>query len=141
MKAEQARIAASQLEYRRAAELFAEAATAEGMEAPLQWEYRNQQALMLAEYGREHKDNEALEQAIGLYEKTVLSLAPKEDRPEDWATTQHHLGNALGVLGQRHRAPRILQRAAMAFENALSVRNQDQAPLEWATSRDNLGNG
>ncbi len=97
MKAEQAQTAASQQEYQRAAELFAEAATTRGLEVPLQWEYRNEQALMLAEHGREFRNNAALEQAIDLYENTVLGLAPKKERPGDWATTQHNFGNALGT--------------------------------------------
>ena len=123
MTAEQARTAASQREYQRAAELYAEAASADGLEVPLQWEYRNLQALMLAEHGREFKDNEALEQAISLYKSTVLGFAPKEERPRDWATTQHNLANALGVLGQRHRAPGMLEQAVLAFEKTLTVRS------------------
>ena len=129
--AEQAQTAATQQKYQRAAELFAEAASVNGLEVPLQWKYRNQQALMLAEYGREFRNNTALEQSIDLYENTVLALAPKEERPDDWATTQHNFGNALGLLGQRHRATRLLERAILVFENALSVRSQELAPLDW----------
>ncbi len=102
--AKQARSAADQHDYQRAAELYAEASTTRGLEKPLRWKYRNEQALMLAELGREGRNNTALEQAIELYEKTVMDLAPKSERPDDWATTQHNFGNVLGLLGQRQRA-------------------------------------
>ena len=138
--AEQAQTAASQQEYQRAAELFAKAATTSGLEVPRQWKYRNEQALMLAELGREFRNNVALEQAIDLYENTVLGLAPKKERPGDWAATQHNFGNALGLLGQRQRATRSLERAIIVFENVLSVRSQELAPLDWATTQDNYGN-
>ena len=137
--ADQARTAANAGEYLRAADHFAEAAASKGLPTALQWKYRNEQALMLAEQGREFKNNAALEQSIKLYEKTVLGLAPREARPDDWATTQHNFGNALGLLGQRHRAPHLLERAVMVFENALSVRSREQSPLEWATTQDNYG--
>ena len=116
--ADQAENAAAQQKYQRASDLYAEAASAKGLETPLQWKYRNQQALMLAELGREFKNNTALEQAIELYQKTVLDLAPKSDRHEDWATTQHNLGHTLGLLGQRQRATHSLERAILIFGRA-----------------------
>ena len=74
IRAKQAQAAATEQEYLRAAELFAEAATTRGLEVPLPWRYRNEQAFMLAEQGREFKNNTALEQAIDLYEKPVLGV-------------------------------------------------------------------
>ncbi|MFC1778474.1 hypothetical protein ACFL3I_14265, partial [Pseudomonadota bacterium] len=103
--------AANRLEYQHASELFAQAASVEGLDIPLQWQYRNQQALMLAEFGREFRNNTALEDAIKLYEETVLELAPQDERPDDRAITQLQLGNALGLLGQRQRATFMLERA------------------------------
>ena len=95
--ANQADAAANQQEYQQASELYAQAASTMGLDISLQWQYRKQQALMLAEFGREFRNNTALEDAIKLYEKTVLELAPQDERPDDWATTQHLLGNALGI--------------------------------------------
>ena len=120
--------AANRQEYQQASELFAQAASVEGLEIPLQWQYRNQQALMLAEFGREFRNNTALEDAIRLYEETVLELAPKNERPDDWATTQHLLGNALGLLGQRQRATFMLEKAIKVFENLLLTRTREKAP-------------
>ena len=95
---------------------------------------------MLAEFGREFRNNTALEDAISLYEDTVLELAPRDERPDDWATTQHQLGNTLGLLGQRQRATFMLERAIKVFETLLSARTREQAPLAWATTQDNYGN-
>ncbi len=132
--------AANQQDYQQASELYAQAASVEGLAIPLQWQYRNQQALMLAELGREFRNNAALEDAIKLYETTVAELAPKDERPDDWAATQHQLGNALGLLGQRQRATVMLEKAILVFENLLSVRTRESAPLDWATTQDNYGN-
>ena len=138
--ATKAMAAASQQEYQQASELFAQAASVEGLDTPLQWQYRNQQALMLAELGREFRNNTALEDAIKLYEETVLELAPQDERPDDWATTQLQLGIALGLLGQRQRATIMLERAIGVFETLLSAGTREQAPLEWAMTQDNYGN-
>jgi len=95
---------------------------------------------MLAEFGREFRNNTALEDAIRLYETSIIELAPRDERPDDWATTQHQLGNVLGLLGQRQHATIMLERAIKVFENLLSVRTREQNPLEWATAQDNYGN-
>ncbi len=138
--AQQAQIAAIKQDYQRAAELFAAAATTPGLEESLQWQYQNNRASVLEDLGREFGDNAALEQAIDLYESTVIALAPQKERPGDWATTQNNLGNARGILGQRQRGPQMLESAVVAFQDALSERPRDQVPLEWATTQNNLGN-
>jgi tetratricopeptide (TPR) repeat protein len=140
IRARQARIAAAKQQYRRAAELFEEAAAIPGLAVPLQWQYQIERASVLEDLGREFMDNTALEQAIDLYEITVLDLAPREERPEDWATTQNHLGNVLGILGQRQRGTQMLERSITAFKDALSERRRERVPLDWATTQNNLGN-
>jgi tetratricopeptide (TPR) repeat protein len=140
IRAAQARITAARLNYRRAAELYAQAATTPELIVPLQWEYQSRRALALADLGREFIDSAALEEAVDLYESRVLELAPRVERPDDWAATQHNLGNALGALGQRQRGTWMLERAIAAFESALSERSRERAPLSgprprtvWAT--------
>jgi tetratricopeptide (TPR) repeat protein len=140
IRAARAAIAALRQEYRRAAELYAEAAATPALPAPAQWRYQHERASILEELGRELGDNAGLEEAIELYEHTVLPLAPREERPEDWAATQHSLGNALGVLGQRSRGIRQLERSVTAFEHALSERTRERAPLDWAATQNGLGN-
>ena len=71
----QAEAEASRRAYQEASELYAQAASVKGLDLPLQWQYRNQQALMLAEFGREFRNNAALEDAISLYQNTVVELA------------------------------------------------------------------
>lgn len=140
IRATQAQIAAVQLDYRRAGSLYAEASTTPGLGEPLQWQYQLQHALALEDLGRECMDNAALEAAIGLYETELLALAPRAKRPDDWATTQHHLGNALGALGQRQRGTLMLDKSIRAFECALSVRSRERSPLDWAATQNSLGN-
>lgn len=140
LRAAQAQIAAAQLDYRRAGDLYAEAATTPELSVPLQWQFQSQHALVLEDLGREFMDNAALEEAIERYETEVLALAPRAGRPGDWAATQHHLGNALGILGQRRRGTRMLEKAIKAFECALSERCRERAPLEWAATQNSLGN-
>ena len=59
----QAEAAAARQEYQEASELYAQAASVGGLGVPQQWNYRNRQALMLAEFGREFRKNTALEDA------------------------------------------------------------------------------
>ncbi len=140
IRAAQAQIAAVKLDYRRAGNLYAEAATTPGLSVPLQWRYQVQHALVLVDLGREFMDNVALEEAIILYETRVLALSPKTERPDDWAATEHHLGNALGALGQRQRGTWMMEKAIEAFECALSERRRERAPLDWAATQNSLGN-
>lgn len=139
IRASQAHIAAVQLDYRRAGRLYADAAATAGLSEPVQWRYQLQHALTLEDQGAEFMDNAALEAAIDLYETRVLALAPRATRPDDWATTQHHLGTALGALGQRQRGTWMLDKAIATFERALSVRNRTRSPLAWAATHTRLG--
>ena len=139
IRAAQAQIATIRLDYRRAAEFYVQAASTQNLALPLQWRYQLQRALILEDLGREFMNNAALEEAVELYETRVLELAPKEERPADWAATQHHLGTALGALGQRQRGTRLLEKAITAFEAALEERSPEGAPLDWAATRNSLG--
>jgi tetratricopeptide (TPR) repeat protein len=98
--AQQARVDDLQLSYRTAAPKYAEAA---GLVAPFdtkqQWRFLLAQARELFKQGDEFGDNGALTEAIDVYRR-CLALAPRSERPLDWATTQMNLGNA----GARARA-------------------------------------
>jgi tetratricopeptide (TPR) repeat protein len=140
LRAAQATVAAIGLDFRRAAGLCAEAATTPGLSAPLQWRYQVQRGQVLEDLGREFMDNAALEEAIDIYESRALALAPRSERPGDWATTQHNLGNALGALGLRQRGTWMLDKAIEALERALSERSRERVPLDWAATQNSLGN-
>ncbi len=133
-------IAAIAQDHQRAATLYADAAAEAGEDASLQWRYHGQQAAILADLGREFADDTALQQSIDLYENTVLPLTSESEKPQDWATTQHDLGNALGVLAQRQGGTWMLEKAIRAFEAALTKRPRLQLPLEWAQTQNSLGN-
>lgn len=140
VRAQRARIAAIELDYHRAVELYAEAAGTPGISIPLQWQYQLQRGLLLEDLGRDFMDNRALEEAIDLYETRVLALSPRAERPGDWAATQYHLGNTLGALGQRQRGTWMLDRAIQAFGRALAEQSHEQTPLDWAATQNSLGN-
>ena len=140
LHSKQADIAALKQEYRQAADLYGEAAETPQLSVPLQWQYQTNRALTLETLGREFRETEALEQAIVLYETTIMALASDKQRCDDRATTQNNLGNALGILGQRQRATIMLKRSIAAFKSALSERDRQRLPLDWAATQNNLGN-
>ena len=126
--------------FERAAELYEKAASAPGLDLSRQWEYQNKRALVLVDLGRDYADNAALERAVELFETTIPALATRDDQLEHWVQTQSNLGNALGILGHRHRGTHILERSVDAYEQALSQIDRIKMPLEWATIQNNLGN-
>lgn len=138
--AAQAEVAAIRQDHRRAAELYAEAAATPDLAQAAQWRYQHARAAALEERGREYADNEALEHSIELYEHTALPLARESEHPEHWSATQHALGNALGIAGQRRRGIHYLERSVAAFESALQARTREHTPLDWAATQHGLGN-
>lgn len=139
IRAAQAQLAAVGLDYRRAADRYAQAASTVRLDVALQWRYQLERAAAVAELGREFTDSAALAEAVGLYENQVLALARREERPADWAVTQRHLGDAQSRLGQRQRGTRLLEQAITTFERALSEGSRERAPLEWAATQNSLG--
>ena len=140
IRAQQARVAAVSLDYRHAAALYAEAAAMSDDYPDLQSHYLSDQASILEDLGREFMDNEALQAAVDLYENMILPHIQEHERPDDWARIQESLGSTLGILGQRQRGTRMLERAISAFENSLSHRDQGRTPTDWASTQNNLGN-
>jgi len=140
LRAQQALAAAAMLDFRHAAALCAEAAASAGIEADARVRYLNLQAAVLEDLGREFLDIEALQAATGLYENAILACISRQRQPELWARTQNRLGNALGILGQRHRGTRMLELAIAAFERALEQFDREQDAAGWAAAQNNLGN-
>jgi tetratricopeptide (TPR) repeat protein len=130
--AQEARVDDLQLSYRAAAAKYAEAA---GLVAPFdieqQWRFVFAQAGELFKQGNEFGDNAALADSIDIYRR-CLALAPRPERPLDWATTQMSLGNALFRLGERESGTARLEEAVSAFRAALEERTRARAPLDWA---------
>jgi tetratricopeptide (TPR) repeat protein len=137
--AQEARVDHLQLAYRSAAAKYADAAR---LVAPLdqqqQWQFVLAQASELVSLGSEFGDNAALADAIDVYNHALL-LAPRAQRPLDWAMTQSNLGNALWRLGERERGTAKLEEAVAAFREALKEQTRERVPLDWATTQSNLG--
>ena len=131
---EQGRVESARLAYEQAARLFAEAAhllPAEDTET--RWRYLMEEAQAEQTFGDERGNNPALVQAIASY-RAALPLAPRAERPLDWAMTQNNLGNALQRLGERESGTARLEEAVAAFRAALEERTRERVPLQWAWS-------
>ena len=129
-----------QLAYRSAAAKYAEAAgLMAAVDRKVQWAFVLTQAEELYHQGDEFGDKDALAQAATVY-RTALSLAPRAERPLDWAATQNDLGVALLALGAGETGTARLDEAAAAFREALQERTSARVPLDWAATENNLGN-
>ena len=89
--------------------------------------------------GDEKGDNAALVRAIDYYSEAA-SLVDRSESPDDWAATQHSLGNALRKLGERESGTARLEEAVDALRAALEERTRERVPLEWAETQNSLGN-
>ncbi len=138
--AQEARVDDLQLAYRAAAAKHAEAAA---LVAPFdteqQWRFLLAHAGELFKQGYEFGDNAALAEAVDVYGR-CLALAPRSERPLDWARTQMNLGTALFRLGEREGGTARLEDAVAAYRDAFQENTRERAPLQWAVSQMNLGN-
>ncbi len=136
--AEQAAIERARLRYRDAAALYREAADLlPEADVEDRWHNLVWAGIALDDQGNEFGDNAALTEAIATYE-SALGLAPRDTRPDDWATTQNNLGAAFQSLGERQRDAATLERAVVAFELALEELTRERVPLGWAMTQHNL---
>ena len=119
------------LNYRQAAGHYAKASTTVPPNSREQWGYLLKQADTLARQGEEFGDNQALQDAIDLYQK-ALPLRSRGKYPLDWAGTQNNLGNTLARLGERQSDSKHLEEAVTAFRAALEEQPRDRVPLDWA---------
>ena len=130
----------ARLNYRKAAEHFAEAASlVPRTKAGARIDYLIKQASALYDQGDEFGDNRALIEAIDLYQ-IVLKECRRDIVPDKWATVQNRLGTSLKALGTREAGTRRLKQAVEAYNAALEVRIRNSVPLDWATTQNNLGN-
>ena len=104
-----------------------------------QWRFLIDQAGERSKQGDEFGDNPALIEAIDVYTR-CLALAPRPERPLEWARTQKDLGNALAALGARESGTARLEEAVAVFREALQEYTRDRVPLDWAATQNNLGN-
>ena len=89
------------------------------------WRFLIAQARELCNDAREFGTRENLLGAIEIYHR-ALGLAGREQSPLDWATTKHHLGNALLLLGERDKDSGMLQRIGRGL--SCPLRGMDPRP-------------
>src|SRR5262249_56449351 len=135
--AQEARIDHLQLAYRSAAAKYAEAAgLVAAIDRKRQWEFVLTEAIELATQGSEFGDNAALAESLTIY-RAALLLAPRSERPLDWAMTQNNLGNALSILGERDSGTARLEEAVAVYRDALKEYTRERVPLDWAGTHHN----
>jgi uncharacterized caspase-like protein len=138
-RAARAGVARTRIEYRSAAaDLAAAAVLAERWNKQLAWRYIIDQASDLESQGNEFGDKGALSESISIYRR-ALALAPRAERPLDWAGVQNDLGNALLFLGKRESGTVRLEEAIAAYRAALLELTRERIPLKWANTQNNLG--
>jgi len=129
----------TRLNYRKAAEHFAEAANlAPASESLKRLYYLVQQASTLYEQGDEFGDNLALVEAIGIY-RDVLDERPRDHVPIGWSMIQNSLGLALKTLGDRETGTERLDEAVNIFQQILQGSTREHRPVLWAGTQVNLG--
>jgi tetratricopeptide (TPR) repeat protein len=138
-RASAARLQDNPTAYRKAADLFNEAARLVTDDAHKAREYQLQQASVLQSLGNEFGDNDALREAIALHGQ-ILSGIDRATNPLDWAKTQNRLGIALRTLGKREGNKKLLNEAVIAYRSALEEYPRERVPLDWAKIQNNLGN-
>jgi len=130
----------ARLNYRKAAEHFDKAARlVQETDCEARRAYLMKQAKTLYYQGSEFGDNQALVEAIAVYQ-LVLEEQPREQAPFEWASTQLNLGNALRTLGSREPLTTNLLAAAAAYGQAAKGWPRQEPPLGWAASQVGLGN-
>ncbi|MBX3530396.1 MAG: caspase family protein [Rhizobiaceae bacterium] len=110
----------------------------ERWDTALAWRYRTGEADALVSLGHYGGDNAALARSVEVWE-AALALAPRAERPVDWATTQAGLADALWTRGDRLGVRADSEAAIAALETALTVLSREQNPDEWADAQALLG--
>ncbi|NWH04990.1 CHAT domain-containing protein [Desulfobacter latus] len=71
--------------------------------------------------------------------KILLNFCSKEDRPADWATTQHNLGNLYSIRIQGDPSDNQ-EHALVCYKSALEIWTKERVPMDWVMTQYNLGN-
>ncbi|MFZ0258333.1 MAG: hypothetical protein WAN46_22480 [Gammaproteobacteria bacterium] len=139
--AERGELSMTRLRYREASRHFESASEqVPSSNIDVRNDYLSRYAYALYRQGTERVDNTALSRAIQAYQE-ILKGYPRNEFPEQWATTQNNLGNALGNQGIRtggEEGRRLLAEAVSAYRGALEVYTRAQLPQDWAQTQNNL---
>jgi uncharacterized caspase-like protein len=110
----------------------------ERWDVPLAWRYRTGEADALGSLGHYGGDNAALARSVEAW-RAALPLAPRDQRPVDWARTQAGLGGALWTRGDRLGDAADTAASIAALEEALAALDRTANPAEWAQAQSLLG--
>src|SRR5450631_1962191 len=91
------------------------------------WRFLIEQAHELCADGREFGTRENVLRAIEIYHR-ALGLVGRENSPLDWATTKHHLGGALLLLGESDEDTGPLREAVDVYLAAIEEWTLERAP-------------
>ena len=100
-------------------------------------EFRNNAATHFQDYG-ERVGGDGIVEAVRMYRRNLEQL-DRETHRDEWAETQHNLGNALLIHGRRAGELQKLQAAIQAFRAALQVCTPESDPNNWAQTQISLG--
>nr|MDJ0518797.1 tetratricopeptide repeat protein [Trichodesmium sp. MO_231.B1] len=69
--------------------------------------------------------------------ETILKFRPRENFPEQWATTLNNLGYVYSnrIFGNKAEN---LEQAIACYKSALQVRTREDFPEDWATTQNNI---
>ena len=66
-------------------------------------------------------------------------MTDREEDPARLGAIHHHIGNVMGLIGERSGGIHFLEQAALSYEQALELRTQESAPDDWARTKMNMG--
>lgn len=101
--------------------------------------YRLGEADALTNQGSLAGEQDLLRRAIEVYED-ALRLAPRGERPLDWAEARNNLAGAWWSLGRREEGSESFDVALAAYREALEERPRGEVPVLWAKTQNNIGN-
>lgn len=136
-----ARVAALQGDYDRQKQIGEDAYEQDARNSrDRQWKFKMISADASFRKGISNEDNMILALAIRIYRDEALPLAPRNERPDNWAKTKVELGIALWQLGSNETKPANLEAALTAFKEAREVTTFSRSPKLWADIRIYEGN-
>jgi tetratricopeptide (TPR) repeat protein len=134
-----ARIAMLRLDYDLADHLLETAAADDlRLSKARRWRFHMDRADARYQQGDLQGSAAALERALAIYDGEALPLAPRTERPLDWAATQAGLGDAYTLLGEWEDSRSRQEMAVAAYERALEEYSPTRMPVEWAMAKYNL---
>ncbi len=100
--------------------------------------YKLGEADALTKVGSFSGDGDVLQDAVLAYED-ALELAPRRERPLDWAEAKNNLAGAYLLLSHLEEGVEPIHTALKFYQQALKQRPRAQVPVLWAKTQNNLG--